>query len=201
LFRITDDDLTPDLLVSVLKLSAFFQIEDGRKFAIARLPVLTGFHPAEQLALAILYDVEAWIEPAFRLLIDTPCDDLNYTHIGRLGLRVYHIITKTKCKIDEHHRTLAFCPPDAVHGIDCFSPNFCSDSWSTEWSNGIAKQMLHPDVRCSGPQILSAIQEIKIPGMCMSCQTATLRWIEENGGLLREGQFIAEGLQELRGHA
>jgi hypothetical protein len=164
---------------------------------MSRLSDLAGFHPAERVALALNYHIDVWIEPAFRQLIAIPTDEFDYGHIDRIGLRAYGTLTRVKWKIDEHHRVMAFSPPAAVRGDECLSPNYCSFSWEKERKEGVAIQILHPDVRRSGPHILAALRDIRLPGVCLSCQTATLRFLEESGGLVQENRLIDDAVREL----
>ena len=54
-----------EFLVSVLKLSAFFEINHGYQYAVAELTRLSPLKTSLKLQLGCLYCVDHWVEPAF----------------------------------------------------------------------------------------------------------------------------------------
>jgi hypothetical protein len=87
---------------SVLKLSVFLEIHDGEKWAVKTLPKLNDFTPAYQLFLARMHQIDQWLESAFRQLMVIPITNLSIQDIIWIGLQYYHILIKTKTKIDQH---------------------------------------------------------------------------------------------------
>jgi len=122
-------DLTINFLSSVLKLSVFLEIPDGEEFATERLPNHPDFTPMLQLRLACLHRIDKWVEPAFWQLLKIPTTELQLANAKLIGLPFYHILMKTKAKVDQHRRSIAFFAPDTVIDPLCGKSTTCSDSW------------------------------------------------------------------------
>ncbi|KAF7980013.1 hypothetical protein HWV62_40122 [Athelia sp. TMB] len=110
-----------DAIMSVLKLSAFFEIQDGMDWALVLLPQLSTFTAPRQMEAARRYCIDDWIEPAFRALMKIPLQELTMGDALSIGLPYYWILINTQAKIDHHRRDLAFAAPDVVHGVLCES--------------------------------------------------------------------------------
>ncbi|KAG9313660.1 hypothetical protein JVU11DRAFT_5994 [Chiua virens] len=63
--RYVDEGHCQEFLISVLKLSAFFEITHGYQFAVAELTCLSPLKTSLKLQLGCLYCVDHWVEPAF----------------------------------------------------------------------------------------------------------------------------------------
>ncbi|KAF8591255.1 hypothetical protein K439DRAFT_1611267 [Ramaria rubella] len=71
-------------LVAVLKLSSIYLVVPEREWAIHWLTLET-LHPAVRIQLAYLYDIEEWIEPAFRILLSCRLKTLSIEDTYHLG--------------------------------------------------------------------------------------------------------------------
>ncbi|KII92777.1 hypothetical protein PLICRDRAFT_485165 [Plicaturopsis crispa FD-325 SS-3] len=189
---------TEDFLVALLKLSVFLQIKDGEEFAITHLPRLAVFHPALQIQLARSYRVDHWVEPAFRQLLAVQLHTLDQVTVNRIGLHVYHILSKTKTRIDEERRLIAFHPPIAQNDPSCDVSLSCIQAWEAEWWSGMARQLMHPEAPLTGRQILAGLDDVsRIPAMCQPCQDRSVAWLKNSGVFLREEKFVDEAVAEL----
>jgi hypothetical protein len=81
----------------------------------------------------------------------------------------------------------------------CDTPLTCCHAWSTEWWNGLARQLLHPNAPLTGHKVADGLDSVQIPGMCQSCQELTITWVKHTGALLKEDTFVDEAIGELMG--
>ncbi|KAJ7747548.1 hypothetical protein B0H16DRAFT_1850826 [Mycena metata] len=127
----TNHPKTDAFYVSILKLSTFFQIDDGVTFAIQNL-TLKGkdFHPALQFELARLYRVDNWIAPAFRRLANP-------------GTSTWF---RQRAHIEAHRKQFAFDTPKCVKDPDCGAPLICQVAWAVEWNSSVPRLVHHPEV-------------------------------------------------------
>ena len=190
-------DLTIDFLSSVLKMSVFLDIPDSEEFATERLPKNPDFTPVLQLHLAHLHRIDKWVQPAFRQLLVTPTVELKLVDAELIGLLFYHILMKTKAKINHHRLSLAFFAPDAVIDPFCGKSVTCSDSWTAEWWRGLAKQLLHPDAALTESEIVAGFDTVMIPGMCDSCQARSIEWVKAKKVFEKEQTFIQAAVAEV----
>jgi hypothetical protein len=65
-FSYSTDHFQEDFIVSVLEVSNFLNIPDGKEWAMKELPGLVTFSPLLQLELAQKYYIDQWIELAFQ---------------------------------------------------------------------------------------------------------------------------------------
>jgi len=195
--RHSTKNLTVGFLSSVLKLSVFLEIADGEEFATTRLPTLPDFMPVLQMYLGRLYRIDHWVELAFRKLMTLPSAQLQLEDAQRMGLPFYHVLMKTKVRIDQHRRNLAFSAPKAVTDPLCLTSMACSVSWTSEWWRGLAKQLLHPDAALNKQEILAGFDTVMIPGMCDSCQTQSIEWVKARNVFMLEESYIEEAVKEV----
>ncbi|KAJ7718402.1 hypothetical protein DFH07DRAFT_1011798, partial [Mycena maculata] len=109
---------TNEFLVSILSLSTFFEIKDGRTHAISQLtrPGNT-FPPALQFQLARCYRVDQWIEPAFRMLVEMPIENIGMSQMEQIGPHGFFQLVQTKERLLHIRRQLAFhIPPIVLDG-------------------------------------------------------------------------------------
>jgi hypothetical protein len=71
-FSYSTDYFQEDFIVSVLEVSNFLDISDGKEWAIKELPGLATFSPLLRLELAQKYSIDQWIELAFQALMTVP---------------------------------------------------------------------------------------------------------------------------------
>ncbi|KAJ6553345.1 hypothetical protein B0H19DRAFT_1072805 [Mycena capillaripes] len=103
---------TDDFLVSILKLSTFFEITDGIAHAIHEFTKKgDDFHPALQFELARLYRVDDWIESAFRRLMKMPITCLNMFCAEQIGPPGYFCLVQTKAHIEHFRKQFTFDNP------------------------------------------------------------------------------------------
>jgi len=178
-------------------MSLFLEIDDGEEYATTQLPKLPDFTPVIQMHLARLYCVNRWVEPAFRQLIAIPITQIQLIDAQRIDLPFYHILVKTKAKIDHHRRSVAFSAPDAVVDPLCHKSAVCSSSWTMEWWRGLARQLLHPDAALTEMDVLAGFETVMIPGMCDSCQGRSIDWVKASKVFEREEEFVKAGVEEV----
>jgi hypothetical protein len=196
-FSCSTNHFQEDFIVSVLEVSNFLDIPDGKEWAIKELPGLATFSPILQLELAWKYRIDQWIEPAFRALMNIALQDINIDEAARIGLPFYNILVRTKFQIEDHRRTIAFVAPTVNKHFMCDTPSMCPHAWAAEWWNGLARQLLHPDTPLTGCQVSDGLDSVQIPGMCSSCQDRTISWVKMTGVLTREENLVDEAVQEL----
>ncbi|KAJ7711472.1 hypothetical protein B0H16DRAFT_1900603 [Mycena metata] len=181
----TNHPKTDAFYVSILKLSTFFQIDDGVTFAIQNL-TLKGkdFHPALQFELARLYRVDNWIAPAFRRLMELPITSLNLNHIHQIGQAGYFYLVQTKAHIEAHRKQFG-------------APLICQVAWAVEWNSSVPRLVHHPEVPVSLVDLMNSLKETEIERLCEGCRRRTVTWIWGTGYVTKEDVFINEAVAAL----
>src|SRR6266481_8848464 len=95
--------------------------------------------------------------------------DISIDEAAWIGLLFYNILVYSKFQIKDHRRTIAFVAPAVNKHLMCDTPSMCSSAWAAEWWNGLARQLLHPDVPLMGCQVSDGLDSVQIPEMCSSC--------------------------------
>jgi hypothetical protein len=179
-FSWSSDPPSLERLGAILKLATFYQIEDGRNYAIATLDKRTDLRPAFQLYLAKSYHVSHWIRPAFCQLVATPTLSLTDEDIGLLGHDTFVVLMKVKSRIDLHRRACAVRAPPVVHGGGCFGQEDCEKAWRDAWWGepdhpGVAVALIHPENPQAGSDIASKLNGISVLWhMDESCRDLTV---------------------------
>ena len=164
-----------EFLISVLKLSDFYQIDLGFQYAVAELKRLSPmvFEPSLKLQLGRQFRIHEWVEPSFRAMIERPVSSISRLEAHRMGMEYFWILTRTKAQIGRHYHALAYTEPalDQSDGL-CDTPQACSAVWKDEWWNGIARHLLHPESPYrSQSGIIALLQETDFDGgICASCK-------------------------------
>lgn len=193
---------TEDFLISVMKLSAFFDIEDGITYTTNEL-LRRGeeLHPALQFELGRCFRIDAWIEPAFRRLIQTDLLSLDSVQVFQIGHWGYFWLTQTKAKIQQLRTQVAFNVPPIVNSGECDKPDTCADAWTREWEENVRQLIHHPEQPISCLDLLYELRNAHIEGLCNECQDLTVTWIWGTCLLTKERDFIddaADALMELQ---
>ncbi|KAJ7434921.1 hypothetical protein B0H11DRAFT_2289560 [Mycena galericulata] len=189
---------TDDFLVSVLKLSTFFQMEDGIAHAVQELTFKgENFHPALQFELARRYRVDHWIEPAFRRLIKLPITELSMIHMDQIGRAGYFWLVQTQAKIEKHRKEFTFNTPRIITGPECNRPGTCEYTFTCEWNGNVPKLIHHPDFPISCVELLDLLKETEIDDLCEPCRKLTVSWIWGTGNVTREETFVDEAVAAL----
>ncbi|KAJ7772043.1 hypothetical protein DFH07DRAFT_768147 [Mycena maculata] len=189
---------TDEFLVSLLKLSTFFEIEDGITHAI-EVFMLNGddFHPALQLELARLYCVDQWIEPAFWRLVKLPITDLNMAHMIQIGTAGYFWLVQTQAKIAKHRKAFTFDIPHVITAPDCNKPTTCKYTFTSEWNFNVPKLIHHPETPISCVELLNLLKDTEIDDVCEACRKLTVTWIWGTGHVTKEEGFVDEAVTAL----
>ncbi|KAJ7175539.1 hypothetical protein C8R46DRAFT_891061 [Mycena filopes] len=198
----TNHPQTDDFHVSILKLSTFFEIEDGIAFAI-RYFTLKGaeFHPALQFELGRLYRIDEWIAPAFRRLMELPITSLTIEHMQQIGTVGYFYLVQTKAEVEAHRKMFAFNTPKAINDPQCRTVVKCQISWAVEWGQSVQRLIHHPDAPLSLIDLMKLLKETEIDNLCEGCRKRTVTWVWGTGLVTKEDNFIevaAEALTALQ---
>ncbi|KAJ7727443.1 hypothetical protein DFH07DRAFT_999985 [Mycena maculata] len=187
-----------DFLVSVMKLSAFFDIADGIEFTTREF-VRRGddLHPALQFELARCFQIDEWIEPAFRRLMELDLLSLDAFQVSQIGHMGYFWLTQTKAKVQNLRKQIAFHVPPLVNSDTCDTPGTCMYSWTREWEERVRQLIHHPEEPISCLNLLDQLRNVHIDGLCNECQDLTVTWIWGKCLLTQEEQIIDEAIQEL----
>ncbi|KAJ6524107.1 hypothetical protein DFH09DRAFT_937477 [Mycena vulgaris] len=189
---------TVEFLISVIKLSALFDIEDGTVYATQRLNELGDqLHPALQFELARSFRIDAWIDPAFRRLMRGSILSLNSSQVAQIGHHGYFWLTQTKAKIDALRTKIAFHVPPIVNSGDCDTPAACMYSWTREWEERVRQLLHHPDSPIGCLALLYQLRNTHIDGLCNECQDLTVTWIWGKCILTQEEGLIDDAVQAL----
>ena len=83
-----------DYFLAILKLSMLWDIERGRIYAIYGLGKRQDLDPCLKMYLAKKYDIDEWIAPTFRALIERNLDDYVAEDVDMVGSDVFLIIVQ-----------------------------------------------------------------------------------------------------------
>jgi hypothetical protein len=205
--RWTSEPPSLERLAAILKLATFYQIEDGRDFAISTLHMRTDLHPAMRLYLARSYHVAEWIHPRFKQLISTPTLSLTDDDIKYIGLETFITLTRTKTQIDLHRLECALKAPPVSHAIDCLDDQDCEKAWQSAWWGepgrpGVAIALIHPHHPVSGENILKKLTTLKVSwNMDDNCRDLTVSKVHGShrvqSPLLLENEYVDEAVVKL----
>jgi hypothetical protein len=121
---------TEEFLISVMKLSTFFDIPDGLAYTTQELTRRGNqLHPATQFELARCFGIDIWVEQAFRRLVEKDLTSLSSAQVSQIGHSGYFYLTQTKAKIQALRTKIAFHVPPIVNSADCETPGTCLYSW------------------------------------------------------------------------
>ncbi|KAJ7652487.1 hypothetical protein DFH06DRAFT_536466 [Mycena polygramma] len=189
---------TDDFLVSILKLSTLFEIDDGVAHAVQELSLKgDNFHPALQFELARLYRVDHWIEPSFRKLMKKCITELDMYHMEQIGPAGYYWLTTTQAKIERHRKQFAFDTPLVVHDPQCQEPRSCRAAWEHEWTTNVSMLIHHPDVSMSLVEVLNLLRDTDIDHLCEGCRKLTVSWVWGTGQVTKEEDLIDAAIAAL----
>ncbi|KAF8837820.1 hypothetical protein BDN67DRAFT_972438 [Paxillus ammoniavirescens] len=184
-------------LMSLLKMSDFFDIADGRSYALLKMESHPGLDLASKLLICLQYNVVPWLAPAFRDLVALPLHHHNLAELGKIPDKILHSLLAVKHLITNHRLTLAAVPPPVINGFNCTTPATCGYSWGEAWVHGPAEMFRHPDVEFTGREVLAALEAAEIRGICNGCRDLSVSNVKDSGSLLAEEQFVEDMIVEL----
>ncbi|KAJ7108857.1 hypothetical protein C8R43DRAFT_1139913 [Mycena crocata] len=194
----TDYPKTEEFLISVLSLSTFLEIADGRHYTINEFVKLgSAFHPALQFRLARTYRVDEWIEPAFRKLVEMPIASITMEHMVQIGSWGFFQLVQTKENVLTVRRQLAFHIPPIVNAGDCDTPAYCTVAWAREWRENVPRMIHHPEVPFDVVGLLNEIAATDIDQLCKPCQKLSVTWLWGKGWSKQEEEEIEAGIAAL----
>ncbi|EPQ54932.1 hypothetical protein GLOTRDRAFT_94304 [Gloeophyllum trabeum ATCC 11539] len=156
-------------------------------------------NPALRFHLGCTYQVYGWIEPAFCELMSTPVHAITRPMAHLIGPNAFYAIANTHAQIAEHRLVLAFYPSPYIEDVSCFTSEQCRQAWTTQWWQGLAKHLLHPDAGRNGRQILDMLETVRIPGMCQGCQDLNVSWVKQREALTRDEEMFEETIADIVG--
>ena len=125
-----------EFLISVLKLSDFYQIDLGFQYAVVEFKHLSPmvFEPSLKLQLGHQFQIHEWVEPSFCVMIERPVSSISCLEAHRMGMEYFWILMRTKAQVDKHYHALAYTEPrlDQLDGL-CDTPWACSVSEIESW--------------------------------------------------------------------
>ena len=193
--------MNPHFLESVLKLAAMFAFEDVADFAteaIERLPPGT-ITPARKLHLAIAYNVDKWVGPTFKQLLQQPINASSHEEIESLGLFSYHLLVGTQCLIDKLRRDCAWYVPKFQKDPICMTPGYCESAWKREWVNGVSRLIMHPTDYISLQDLRERLEDpgLAVTDLCQHCLQMTVNALLAKNIFEREAHIINDAVQKI----
>ncbi|KAF8579932.1 hypothetical protein K439DRAFT_1620187 [Ramaria rubella] len=182
-------------LVAMLKLSSIYLVVPAHEWAIHWLTLET-LHPAVRIQLAYLYDVEEWIEPAFRILLSCRLTTLSIEDTYRLGPRTFAALAKTREVLQELCMAVAYSASQ-TYGLagECETPDECRNQWISWFWVKISPRVLnqiHPlplsDIRAAA---------VKCDVLCSDCFNITITNINKYPALNEEENIVRSTVQKL----
>ncbi|KAG2037191.1 hypothetical protein BDR03DRAFT_1010890 [Suillus americanus] len=185
-------------LVSLLTISAVFDVNIGKSYAINQLETHPGLDLPTKPQLCHQFKILPWLTPAFRELVLLPIESLGPAGLAKIPAYILHALIQVKHQISTHWLTLAAVVPPAMAGMLCHTPKSCADGWETGWKAGPAEMLQHPDIFYSGWYILAHLDLVEIPQVCSDCRESSVANVKETGCLLMEDGFVEDKLKGLR---
>ncbi|KAJ7020433.1 hypothetical protein C8F04DRAFT_301046 [Mycena alexandri] len=190
--------LTDDFLVSVMRLSHLYDIQDGIDYTTQELTCRGDrLEPPLQFELGRCFGIDIWVEQAFRRLMAGDIISLDSFQVTQIGHYGYFYLTQTKAKIQALRNTIAFHVPPVVNDVDCENPGTCAYSWTREWEERVRQLIHHPEAPISCLDLLDQLRNVHIHGLCDKCQDLTVTWVWGMCLLTKEEGFVEEAIQAL----
>ncbi|KAJ7122625.1 hypothetical protein C8R43DRAFT_1136043 [Mycena crocata] len=190
--------MSEDFLVSVLRLSTFFDIADGMEYTIREFNRRGDqMHPAVEFELARCFRIDPWIGHAFGRLMELDILSLDTFQVSQIGHHGYFWLTQTKAKIQALRNNIAFHVPPLLNDGNCGTPATCMASWSREWQENVRQLIHHPDTPISCLDLLDQLRNTHIDGLCDACQDLTVTWIWGKSLLTQEERLVDDAIEAL----
>ncbi|KAJ7584223.1 hypothetical protein C8J56DRAFT_1167022 [Mycena floridula] len=202
---------TMEYLLSLIKLSHFYEIESATAYAVPRLEVFLVSDPIRQMNLAWVYSIHDWIAPAFSGLLEMKQEDHTFGTQKEIGEYPFWVLTNTRGRIQSLEQTMCFFPTKLVIGRRCPTPQSCEVAWKGLWWSEFAVSILFPNddpslgrVRLSMPlaveRIRSVLESRPIrPGdLCDVCRGPTIDNALASLPMKRMRNFKKAGIKKIR---
>ncbi|KIK73111.1 hypothetical protein PAXRUDRAFT_612504 [Paxillus rubicundulus Ve08.2h10] len=184
-------------LISLLKMSDFFEIVDGRAYAISNMEHHPDLDLASRLLLCHQYSIIAWLGIAFRGLAALPLHRHTESELGTIPTKFIHSLIAVRHQVTMHRLTLAAVPPPVIGGFSCVTPATCAHAWESAWRHGPSEMFHHPDVDYTGHAVLEALEAASILSICWECLELSIANVKDSGSLIAEEQFVEDAICEL----
>ncbi|KAK7001955.1 hypothetical protein R3P38DRAFT_2648677 [Favolaschia claudopus] len=191
---------TYEFLISLLKMSAFFQINDGIAHVVQQFEVQGNVLDAGlQFELARLYRIDEWIEPSFEKLVKLPFTKLTAELMSQMGNAAFSQLLKTKGEIEKVRRKFTFNAPPVCTHPECDNPPRCMASWTCEWYRSVPKRIHHPKEECfiTLAGFLMQLSKEDITDLCNGCRDRTITWIWGTGYGTKEMDLTKQAVEAL----
>lgn len=143
--------------------------------------------PTRRIEIARLYNVESWLKPAFRVLIDVQLTSLEAEQVRQMGFGLYEILARGKERLELYRRSIAFVAPDMSFDEDdldwggCTRHQQCISAWKAYWWRHMARDLLHPDTPLALSDVHETLSKATVTGLADNCKAAILHKIDFDG--------------------
>jgi hypothetical protein len=182
-------------------MSDIFEIDDGKKYALSRLENHPDLDLCTKLQLCHKFNLESWLEPAFRELMCRDVQDVTHIEAETLPMRVFFTFAQVKNDIINHRLGLAYSAPPIIIAADCSSACKCTIGWELAWKEGPASLLHHPDLQFSDKDILRQLESASFPEaseVCEGCYQLSVQNINVLGALEGEQRILEHAIEELK---
>ena len=183
-----------EYLLGVIEVCYRFEMDQGVQWAIHYLERLMPPLSASQcLFLSARYQIEHWVRPAVRDLIERhkgarKLHLISDGNLDQMGAGAYAAVVKEVERVQEEHITLAFWPPEMQHSVVCRrggdkATMKCSEKWCLIWDSKLPKSLLsfhRPLSLASLPEFLHSL-DFDSEKVLKSCRDLTISRIESIG--------------------
>lgn len=220
-FRASEELLSEDSLLAIMKLSRLWDIPKGMKYVLAVIKYCPTYRPVLELYFGFHYGQHDWIGSAIRDLIKPPYSvvgNLTDQDVELLGPTVLRILYATVHDLREHRAELAYGWPDIKHSkfhCDDDQNADCESQLKMFWVTEIAAFLLYPGCTNTYADLKEKLKlrEYEIPtkrnpGFCIR-YTLEGSPLENGGGLLKnpsglltyDNDRVNRAVEELRQRA
>lgn len=143
--------------------------------------------PTRRIEIARLYNIESWLKPAFRVLLDDKLTSLEPEQVRQIGFGLYEILSRGKERLELYRRAIAFVAPEMNFEDDdldwggCTRHQQCISAWKAYWWRHMARDLLHPDTPLALGDVHDTLSKATITGLADNCKAAVLHKIDFDG--------------------
>lgn len=183
-----------ECLVSMLRMSIKYDVDDAQTFAKDKLEAHTLFSPAFRLNIARQFDLKDWRKVAASELVHLQPALMSAADYQLIGYETVRLLFRLHHDIDTHRRSLAWAVPSVIHSpfcdafIDFTNNNSCSAGLEAIWSE-VARALLRAEAPLSPQDVLDMLGDVEVSGMDRRCFEKTLERLRRGSAAAREDKM------------
>ncbi|KAJ6592417.1 hypothetical protein B0H19DRAFT_1245294 [Mycena capillaripes] len=174
----SSDDPDLETACALLKLSHFFAVDAGFKFARRHLDNREELGPVLRLKMGFDYQIKAWIAKGFDELMAVPITEITLEEEALMGWAAYRALARAQAEVLDYRLTLALKPPTPNHCNWCSNHTCCANEWEKMWMSpsGVLGALIKDEL--AGSEILDNLNTYPVGTMNVECHRRTCEGLE-----------------------